>query len=389
MVIPVKALEFDVSSGKAILYNTLEDKVLYEKDSNTRGSIASLTKITTGIVALEHIKNLDDKIILKEEDFAGLKEANAAVAGFQVGEEVTYRDLLYGLMLPSGADAAQALCRNIAKSNSGFIELMNNKAKELNLENTHYVNPVGLDDKDHYSTVSDVLTIFKYALQNKDFKEIVSTDSYVTSNKKHTFKSTLAKANSLGMDYLIGGKTGTTDDAGLCLASIANYDNTDFLLVTTNAEYSKTIPRAFIDHKTIYEFVRDNYDYYEVTKKGDIFVKLKTKYLKQDSISIKASKNIKKYLENSFDKKKVKYKYKGERIVTTKMHKGDKIGKVDIYYDNNLLISEDAILREKPEFSISKYLLDHKLVVGVSIILFGSLIVVIRKKRRKIKKKRK
>lgn len=379
--ITVEALDFNIDSNNAILYNTLEDKVMYEKNSKERVSIASLTKITTAIVALESIDNLDDKVVLTNEDFVGLREANASVAGFQIGEEVTYRDLLYGLMLPSGADAALALCRNIANSKEEFVELMNKKAEELKMVDTHYVNPTGLDDEKHYSTVNDVLTIFKYALKNEDFRKIISSSSYITSNKKHTFYSTLTKANNLEMDYLIGGKTGTTDNAGLCLASLANYDDTDFILVTTKAEYSKTIPRAFIDHKTIYEYVRDNYDYYDVVSKGDLLVSLNTEYLKKDKIDIKADKDIKMYLENGFDKSKINYKYDGDDIITSKMHKGDKLGKVDIYYEDNLLVTVDAILKEKPEFSISKYLLAHKLIVGGCIIVLGGIIILIVRKK--------
>ena len=265
--INIYALDFDIYSKNVILYNTKENKVVYEKNSKEKISIASLTKITTGIVAIENIKDLDEKVTITNDDFKGLYEANAALAGFRVGEEVTYRDLLYGLMLPSGAEAARALERNVAGSEEAFIKLMNNKAKELKLENTHYANPTGLDDPNHYSTANDVLTVFKYALSNKDFKEIVTAKKYTTSDKSITFRSTLSKLSGLDMDYVLGGKTGTTEDAGLCLATLANYDDTDFILVTAKAEYSRTSPRNFLDQKEIYEYVRDNYDYMEVDEK--------------------------------------------------------------------------------------------------------------------------
>ncbi len=368
----VYALEFNIDSNNAILYNTKENKIIYEKNSTEKVSIASLTKITTAIVAIENIKNLEDKVVLTTEDFKGLYEANAAVAGFKVGEEVTYRDLLYGLLLPSGADAAQALTRNIAGSNEKFVELMNQKAQELKLENTHYTNPTGLDDSNHYSTVNDVLTIFKYALNNNDFKEIITKTSYLTSDKQLTLKSTLSKTTNLGMDYVKGGKTGTTGDAGLCLATLANFDETDFLLVTAKAEYSRTIPRNFQDHKTIYEYVRDNFDYHEIVNKKDCLVTLKTKYLKEDEIKFYSKKNQSKYLENNFDKEKIKYKYQGIKTITYNMKKGQKLGKVEIYYDNQLLDIEEIILLENPKLSISKYLLGHQ----KELILLGLLIIL-------------
>ena len=378
----VSAKELDIYSNNAILYNMKEDKVIYEKNSTDKVSIASLTKITTSIVALENIKDLDEKITITKDDFKGLYEANAAVAGFQVGEEVTYRDLLYGLMLPSGADAAQALTRNIAGSNEKFIDLMNKKAKELKLENTNYVNPTGLDDDNHYSTVKDVETVFNYALKNKEFKKIITSSKYTTSNKKHTFYSTLNISETLGMDYLEGGKTGTTGDAGLCLATLAKYDDTDFILVTAKAEYSKTTPRNFLDHKKIHEYIRDNYDYHEVVNKKDILVTLKTEYLKEDTISFTSNKNITMYLENTFNKKDLTYKYTGKKIITHKMNKNDKLGRVDIYYKDNKLTSIDIILQDKPKLSIIKYLIGHKLIVGLVlliIIILTTLFIKIKK----------
>ena len=382
--INIYALDFDIYSENAILYNTKENKVMYEKNSKEKVSIASLTKITTGIVAIENIKNLDEKIVLTSKDFEGLAEANAAVAGFRIGQEVTYRDLLYGLLLPSGADAAQALERNITGSNEKFIELMNNKAKELKLENTHYSNPTGLDDPNHYSTVNDVLTVFKYALKNEEFKKIVASTKYTISDGSLTFRSTLAKAKDMGMDYLKGGKTGTTGDAGLCLATLANYDNTDFLLVTARAEYSRSVPKNFLDHKEIYEYIRDNYDYMEVINKKDILVTLPTKYLKEDEINFTSDKNIKLYLENSFDKKKLDYKYKGEKLITIKNKVGEKLGKVDIYYEGKKLTTVDILLKEKPKLSIIKYLWGHKLLV-IIVLLVIIILFPKKKKRKKIK----
>lgn len=374
------SLDFDIYSKNAILYNTKEDKVMYEKNSTDKVSIASLTKITTAIVALENIKDLDEKVTLTKADFKGLVEANASVAGFRIGQEVTYRDLLYGLMLPSGADAAQALTSNISGSNDKFIDLMNDKAKELKLENTHYANSTGLDDSNHYSTVKDVLKVFKYALKNEEFKKIITTSKYTISDGSMTFRSTLSKASTLDIEYIKGGKTGTTGDAGLCLATLANYDDTDFILVTTGAEDKLG---NFLDHKEIYEYVRDNFDYTEVVNKKDILVTLPTKYLKEDTIDFTGDKNINMYLENDFDKNNLKYKYTGIKLITRKNKEGEKLGKVDIYYDKDKLATVDIILKDKPKFSIVKYLLDHKLLVGIVLLLL--VIIFSKKKHKKIK----
>ncbi len=388
----VQALEFDLYSENAILYNLNEDSVLYEKGSKEEVSIASLTKIVTAIVALENISNLDEKVTLTYADFAGLAEQNASVAGFRVGEVVTYRDLLYGLLLPSGADAALALTRNIAGSNDAFVSLMNKKVQELGLSHTHFVNPTGLDSEGHYSTVEEVATILKYSIQNKEFLEIIKTPTYTTSNGRLTFRSTISKAltnYNLSMDYLIGGKTGTTGDAGLCLASIATYNNVNYLLVTVRAPYSKTTPGNYLDAKTLYEYFMNHYSYQNVLKKGDLLVTIDTEYAKKDKVEFLASNDLEMYLENTYDKEKLVYNYTGKELITLDMDKGDKLGRVDVYYNEELLTSVDIVLDEKQELDLGKYLIAHKLLVIIpSISLFFLIFIIVlilKNRKRKVK----
>ena len=384
------AVDIDITSGNAILYNMNDNSILYEKDKDTKVSIASITKMITCIVALEHINNLDETIVLTNKDFYGLAEKNASVAGFRVGETVTYRDLLYGLMLPSGADAAQALTRLISGSEEEFINLMNKKAEELKLKNTHFINPTGLDDEGHYSSVYDVSVIFKYALENEEFKKIVTSSTYTTSNGRLTFKSTISKAlaqYNLSMDYLLGGKTGTTGDAGLCLASIAEKDNVKYMLVTVKAPYSKTVPNNYNDQKKIYEYFMDNYGYKKVVEKGDTLVKIKTLYAKEDEVTIKAKDNIDKYLNNDFDKKKVEYKYNGKDTITLDMNKGEKLGSIEVIYNGEVLEKIDVVLPNKQELDIMKYLSGHKVIVIsiISVVILLIFLLVFFKKKRKRK----
>ena len=387
----VYAEDFTISSQHAILYNLNDDKVIYDKDSNEKTSIASLTKITTAIVAIENIKDLDSKVTITKDDYQGIYEANLATAGFQVGEEVTYRDLLYGLLLPSGAEAAQALANNIAGGNSEFVELMNKKAKELKLKNTHYTNTTGLDDNNHYSTAKDVATVFKYAINNKDFKEIIESSKYTTSNKRLTLSSSVSRniqSNNLGIDYILGGKTGTTEDAGLCLATIAKENKVNYLLVTTGVPIDNR-GEQFQDHKIIYDYFINNYAYHNVVNKKDLLTSIKTLYIKQDKINFYAPKIITMYLNNSFSKDKLKYKYHGKDLITTKMKKGEKLGKVDIYYENKLLTTIDIILQEKPKLDIIKFLNGHKISIIVLLLIIILIVLIRRKKKIKIKVKKK
>ena len=375
----VKAIDFDLNSKNAILYNLDEDTILYEKDSEKQTFIASLTKIMTAIIAVENINDLDEKVTLTYEDFAGLIEADASVAGFYVGEEVTIRDLLYGLLLPSGADAAQALTRIVAGSREEFVKKMNDKALELGLEHTHFVNETGLHDEDHYSTVKDVATMFKYALQNPTLKEIFSNPTYTTSdNSKSFFSTVMAYKNhyDLEMDYLIGGKTGTTDEAGLCLATFAVGGNTNYLLVTTGAEDDGGHIK---DAKTIYDYFISHYDTYEVISENDLILSLKTVNSKEKEVVFNANKTLNKYLLKDFDKKDLIYQYEGVDKINYFTKVGTKLGTVKVILNDEVIDNIDIILNEKLTFSLMAFLINYW--YGVLIILLILVFGFVKKKK--------
>lgn len=394
--INVNAVEFELNSNHAILYNLNDNSVLYEKNSTDKTSIASLTKIMTGIVAIENIDNLDEKVKLTNADFKGLREANLATAGFRVGEEVTYRDLLYGLMLPSGADAAQALTRLIAGSIDNYMNLMNQKAVELGLKNTHFINPTGLDAEGHYSTVEDVGTLFQYAIKNEEFLNIIKTKKYTTSNGRITFTSTIEKAKDrygLSMDYVLGGKTGTTGDAGYCLATIANYNGVDYMLVTAKTIFPSTQPLNYQDAKTVYEYFMNNYAYHNVLAKGDKLVSIKTLYAKKDKVDFYSDEELEMYLENTYDKEKITYKYTGIDEIPYDMEVGTKLGKVELYNGDTLLTTVEISLEEEMEFDLIKFLSINRVAVisisVVSVLIIILLIFIIKKLNKKSNKKNK
>ena len=197
----------------------------------------------TAILAIENIHDLDEKIVLSQNIFDDLLNANTSMAGFYPGEEVPAIDLLYGTMLPSGADAAEGLAIQIAGSESAFVKIMNAKAQELGMMHTHFTNAIGLDDPNHYTTVSDLALLLEYALKNETFYEIFTADQYsMKPTNKHpdgiTFHSTMFQSMEHPVfvgGEIIGGKTGYTENAGLCLASLAVKGGRKYLLVTMGA----------------------------------------------------------------------------------------------------------------------------------------------------------
>ena len=356
----VKAIELNISSKNAILYNYDSNEIIYEKYSEEKVQIASLTKIMTALITLENINDLDKQVIITKEDLKGIAEENLVTAGFTVGEVVTYRDLLYGLLLPSGADAAKAIARNTAESEAKFTELMNDKVKELNLKNTHFSNVIGLDDENNYSSAKDLLTIFKEALKNKEFNKIIKTKEYKTTDSKLTFKSTIqrnAKTFKIDVPYILGGKTGTTSNAGLCLATIAKDKNINYILITLGATYDKKAPHHIEDAKIIYDYFIENYSNIKIVDKRKSFKTLNTKYTKEKKIKLYPNKDIVKYLPNNNNKDEVTLKYQGVKEITpfTK----NKLGTLKIYYQNKLLDTQIVYLNTKVHFSLIEFIKEN------------------------------
>lgn len=232
-----------LNSPYAILIR-LNDGVVMEKNSEEIIYPASLTKIMTAVVAIENLPDLEKEIILTNAMFEGLYEANASMAGFQPGEKVRALDLLYGVLLPSGAESCRALSYEVAGSEQDFVKMMNQKALELGMYNTQFTNAIGLHNKNHYTTVKDVAVLLSYALQNDTFREIFTSFRHSTpSTNIHpggiTFYSTLFKeldTLQIRRGEILGGKTGYTDKAGLCLASLAKVGGQEYILVTAGAK---------------------------------------------------------------------------------------------------------------------------------------------------------
>ena len=355
-IFQAQALDFDLKSNNAIIYNLKTGEVLYEKNSEEKVRIASLTKIMTTIVAIEQIDNLEDKVIITYEMLEGLIEKNASVVGFQVGNIVTYNDLLHGTLIPSGADATRALAISLVGSEDEFVKLMNDKAISLGMNNTHYTNTSGLDTDNQYSTVKDVSIGLMYALNNPIFKEIYTKDEYTTTNGIK-MKSTLnyySNRYNIKTDYIIGAKTGYTDLAGYCLSTLANYNEIDYLTVTTGADAKLDFPNNIIDTNKMLKYFSENYQYIKVVKKNDILVTLKNKY-SDNNVNIIAKEDIYGYMLKK-EINTISYNYEGKEKISIFTDSKTKIGTVTIKIGDKLFNNLDIYKPEKVEFNLLKFL---------------------------------
>ena len=383
--IPLNIKALEINSNHAILYNMNDDSIIFEKNADERTYIASLTKIMTTIVAIENIEDVNEYVEVPYEALDGLIEANASVAGFRVGQRVTYLDLLYGVLLPSGADATKTLAYYIAGNEDNFVKLMNDKAISLGLTNTHFANTSSLDTDNHYSTVKEISIILKYALQNPLFKEIYTANSYTTSDGSLTFRSVFSNylnRYDLTNNYIYGSKTGFTTKAGYCLSSVANYDGVEYLLITTEADGESDQPLHIMDALMLYDYYTSNYHYLDIVTPNDTIVTLETKNSKEQQLEIKATETISKYLEKSIDKDDFEYRYNGLEKLDYFTKKGE-IGTIDIFLNDEIIETIPVIYSGGLTFSIISFLTDNILIVLIIIIL---ILIIRLKKKLKLKK---
>lgn len=273
----------NIASPSALLMDLKSGKILYEKNIDQKMYPASLTKILTAILALEHC-DLND-IATVSYDAVMTLSSGYVTANLQVGEELTVEQLLYVLMVGSSNDAAIVLAEHISGSVDEFSKLMNEKAKELGCTSTNFVNPNGAHDENHYSTARDLSIISKYAMQNETFRTLVRTTSYKLpiTNKYESEDRLFTTTNSLLIvnnndradnyyyKYATGIKTGFTTPAKNCLIASANRDGLELLTVVLGAGQNKQgLSERYVDTINLFEYGYDTYSLKEVIKAGGI-----------------------------------------------------------------------------------------------------------------------
>ncbi|MEG0330120.1 MAG: D-alanyl-D-alanine carboxypeptidase [Longicatena sp.] len=255
----------DLNSQYALLIDLEDQSILYEKAATSKIYPASLTKVLTCIVALDFISDINETNTVTQQDLEGLYEANASVAGFEVGDTLTYEQALFALLLPSGADAANFLANHLAQSNDNFIKEMNKKAVSLGMRHTHFTNTTGLHNENHYTTLEDMKKMMDHAWKNPAFVRIITTLKYhippIAShpNGIDLTSTLLSYAGDLSYSKgdIIGGKSGYTLEAGCCLISIGqNDDGHLYMFISAKASGEPSIDYNHMkDAKKIYEHV--------------------------------------------------------------------------------------------------------------------------------------
>lgn len=382
IVIPifnVYAKDFSVTANNIILYNLNDDSIIYEKNSEERVSIASITKIMTALVALENIDDLSDTVIITENDFA--YTSGYSKAGFSVGDTLTYEDLLYGILLPSGAEAVNSVVNNTLGLNE-FVKEMNNLAKRIGMNNTSFSNPIGRDSDTNYSTANDVAIMLKYALNNPQFKKIFTTKEYEATSGLKLQSTLMPYKDILNINLIDGSKSGFTRDAGRCLASITTLNDVPYLLVVLDSSLDNNYS-AVSDSITIYEYYSNNYSYQTILNKDLVIDTIPINYSKTKEYEIKIDEDVSMYLKNdSIDN--LTYEYDGIKKIKYNTKEGSKLGTIKVYDNDTLLYESDVYLN----VDIAYY---NFYLLGIIVVIFLFIIVIfwkIKRRRRRRRRKR-
>ena len=324
LLIPLNIKAIETSATSAILVDTDSGRILYSKDIHNKRSIASISKIMTAILAIESNK-LDDVIEINDS----IDKAYGSGIYIKKGEHISLENLVYGLMLRSGNDAALAIADYVGGNNEEFIKMMNKKAIELGMKNTLFRNPSGLDEEDggNISTAYDMSLLISYAIKNEKFKEITKTKYHKVETDKNIY--TWTNKNKLLFSYknTTGGKTGFTVKARRTLVTTASKDNLNLAVVTLNDG------NDFKDHKDLFEYGFNNYTNYQLLKKG--------------KINIPDTQDKEYYIENDYtypllesEENSILIKYKLEK------NPKETAGNIEIYLGDKLLHKEPLYIKQ-------------------------------------------
>ncbi|RFA37207.1 D-alanyl-D-alanine carboxypeptidase [Virgibacillus dokdonensis] len=341
-----------VSANHAVLMEQSTGRVLFEKQAYSKANIASITKIMTAIIAIESGKmhekaKVSRKAIYTEGSSIYLEE----------GEKMRLKDLVYGLMLRSGNDAAVAISEHVGGSEAGFVYLMNEKARWLGMNDTNFANPHGLDEEGHYSTAYDMATLMRYAMKNPTFQKVTGATSYLAETRIYSWQNK-NKLLTQYYDHSTGGKTGYTKQTGRTLVSTAEKDDMNLIAVTLNA------PDDWRDHITMFEWGFEEYNIETLTKPKRLAYRL------PESNEVYTA-----YIDKAIQyplTKQEKSKVSNQLFIDETISNNNIIGK-NIFYLNGKAIATTNVLNEAPKsvnkkpFSSNIYQL-FKYISGVDVL---------------------
>ena len=345
-----------INSRAFVVLDRKSNSIIVGKNEKEKRKMASTTKIMTALIVIENSQL--DTLVEVSKKAAG---TGGSRLGLKTGDKITINDLLYGLMLCSGNDAAVCLAETVGGSISGFAQLMNEKAKQLGLNNTNFVTPHGLDEDEHYTTAYELALLANYALNNETFSKIVGTKT--TTISINGYPKTISNTNELlgNLNGVYGIKTGFTNGANRCLVTACKRDDMDIICVVLGADTKNFRTK---DSIKLIEYTFKNYQYFDLQ---DFVEKEFNTWKNNNSNNFTIQKGISQHLDLSHsepqnniipikksDISSIKLKISCNTSLNAPIYKDDVIGKIEIICDETILDSLDILsnttIREKNVF---------------------------------------
>jgi D-alanyl-D-alanine carboxypeptidase (penicillin-binding protein 5/6) len=335
--------DIGVSAESAILIEARTGRILFEQNAYEELPMASTTKVMTAILAIEN--SAPDDIVVVSDNASGI---GGSSVWLDVGEKMSMSDMLFGLMLRSGNDAAIAIAEHVGGSLDGFVEMMNAKANELGAYHTHFANPNGLPAENHYTTAYDLALICAYAMSNPYFCEIVKTQYKTIPWEGHDWDRVLMNKNKLLYDYegCNGIKTGYTDAAGRCLCSAAMRDGMQLISVVLDA------PDMFNDSRRMLDYGFENYSYKTLVSAGEHVGDVSVAHGMEDSFPVYTDEDVA-YPLTDEEYARVQKKVYIESSVEAPVAQGQVVGSVDVWLDGKRVYS--ASLKASQDIGDNSY----------------------------------
>lgn len=313
-------------------------RVLSQNNKDERLAMASTTKIMTALVVLNNCNDLQEKVLI-DDRAVGIEGTSMYI---RKNEVLTIEELLYGLILPSGNDAAMALAYFVGKGNlQSFVDLMNQTATDLKLANTHFDNPHGLDSKNHYTSAYDLAIITSKAMQNKTFREIVSTKIKQISGNSEVKNRFLRNKQKLlkTLDGCNGVKSGFTDNAGRCLVTSCVRDGMEVICVVLNC------PNMFEESAKLINDAFENFSLETIIEPYYYISNIKVENGTKDEVKVYSMKSCK-YPLKTTEKTLINIETEIEESLVSPIKKEQIVGKIKVYFENELIFSENIYTME-------------------------------------------
>lgn len=394
---PVNIEELSLTSQNYVLMDMKTGEIVGGKNIDKLVHPASITKAITSIVALEMLEGTDLSEIMVVSPAIFPIEKIASIAMLNPDDKFSYDDILYGIALPSGADAANALSYVLTDSKEGLTENMNEFAKRIGMKNTHFVNTTGLDHDDHLTTVYDLALAIRYALDNEDFKRYYTATNHLTAPSRmhpsgiNYSDTTLIRAKELGFTQIIGAKSGTTDLAERSVSLLIESDDNQYVYVSTNA--TKAAPNAVTvtDAMKVVNDLESNYQRFELYLANQSLKDIKVWGLKEP-LKMSFTDNKLYYLEADQDPALVRYEFtKTPKIALKGIKKGIQIAELNVYYEDEIIHTQAVEALEDYPLSIGMII-----TIGLSILVIAIIVLtllamiyfaIVRKRNRRLRRR--